>query len=273
MPALVWDQVGERIYETGISKGVLYKSDGYGVPWNGLTSVDEDISTEAEAVYFDGVKFNDIVTVGDFSATLRAFTYPDEFLPYEGTVEEQTGFYIANQRPSRFSMSYQTLIGDDVVGVECGYKIHILYNLTAIPSQKTYQTMSVDAEPIEFEWQITSIPEILENYRPTAHVIINSCKIDPYLLQDIEDILYGDEEDQAHLPPLQSFATFVRKWDRLIITDNGDGTWTATSNAEGIITMLDETTFQIVSDTAEYLDPDTYTISSSEKNEDDIWLP
>jgi hypothetical protein len=273
MAELVWDQVGDRLYETGISKGVLYKDDGYGVAWNGLTSIQEDISTEAEPIYFDGVKFNDVITIGDFTANLRAFTYPDEFLKYEGTLKDQTGFYVMNQPQSRFGLSYQTKIGDDIDGIESGYKIHVLYNLTAVPAQRVYETLGEEVDPLEFEWSLTAIPEEIENFRPTAHVIFNSREIDPNLLQDIEDILYGDEENDSRLPSLKGLATFIRKWDRLIITDNGDGTWTAESGVEGIITMLDSTTFQIVSDTATYLDADTYTISSSEKNEEDVWLP
>lgn len=273
MAALVWDQVGDRLFETGISKGVLYADDGHGVAWNGLTSIEDSIDSEVEPIYFDGTKINDIVTIGDFSATLRAFTYPNEFLPYEGTIEDQTGFYILNQPQSRFSLSYRTEIGDDIEGISSGYKIHILYNLTAIPAQRQYQTLSLDVEPLEFEWSITSVPDEIDRYRPTSHIIFNSREIDPNLLQDIEDILYGDEDSDPYLPPLQGFATFIRKWDRLIITDLGNGIWTAESKIEGIINMLDDTTFEIISDTAEYIDADTYTISSSEKNEEDIWLP
>lgn len=274
MASLVWDRVGDRLYETGISKGVLYKSDGYGVAWNGLTSLEESVSNSVQSVHFDGVKFNDLVTLGDFTAVLRAFTYPDEFLEYEGILEDQTGVYILNQPQSKFGLSYQTKVADDISGTEAGYKIHILYNLTALPAQIVYQTLSMDTEPIEFEWTLTAIPEEIENFRPTAHVIFDSRKLDPFLLQDIEDILYGDEDSDAYLPPLKGFATFIRKWDRFIITDHGDGTWSADdSRVPSCITMLDETTFQIVSDTAIYLDSVTYEISSSEKNEEDIWLP
>jgi len=274
MAALVWDAVGERFYETGISKCVFYDDEGRGTAWNGLTSVEESVSNQVDPVHFDGLKFNDIVTLGDYSAVMRAFTYPDEFLPYEGIIQDQSGFYVADQPVSKFCLSYQTKVGNDVLGSEYGYKIHILYNLTALPSQKLYQTMSLDPEPIEFEWTITSIPEDIENFRPTGHVIFDSRKLDPYLLQDIEDILYGDEDNDAFLPPLKGFATFIRKWDRLTIIDHGDGTWTADSPLDDVITMIDETTFQIVSDTAVYLDADTYEISGTDKNEEDIpWPP
>lgn len=270
MSTLVWDAIGDRLYEIGVTKGVLYKEDSIGVAWNGLTSVEEIVSDSADSIYFDGVKFNDVVTLGDFEATLKAFTYPDEFLVFEGTLEDQTGVFISNQFKSRFGLSYQTLIGDDVSGHSKGYKIHVLYNLTAIPSNKQYKTLSLNVDPIEFEWSITSIPEDLDNYRPTSHVIFDSSKLDPHLLTDIEAILYGDVDNPARLPPLKGLLAFIRKWDRFIITDNGDGTWTATSRDPGVIVMLDATTFQIMTDTATYLDADTYEISSSEKNEEDL---
>jgi hypothetical protein len=270
MAKLVWDETGQHFYETAVSNGVFYDSLGNGTAWNGLTSVEENVSNQVDAIYFDGLKFNDIVTLGDFTAVLKAWTYPDEFLPYEGIMEEQAGFFVADQPVSRFGLSYQTKIGNDIEGTQYGYKIHLLYNLTALPSQKTYETLTVDPKPMEFEWSISGIPEYIENYRPTVHVIFDSTKLDEWLLEDLEGIIYGDEDGDAFLPSLKGLATFIRKWDRLIITDHGDGTWSADSPREGQIIMLDDTTFQITSDTAIYLDPDTYTISSSDKNEEDI---
>lgn len=274
MSTIVWDETGKRFYETGVSKGVFYDEEGYGVAWNGLTSVDIATSEKVQPVYFDGLKFNDIVTMGEFSGTIKAFTYPDEFLPYEGLLQDQDGFYITEQPVGRFGLSYQTRIGNDIEGLDFGYKLHVVYNLTAVPSQRTFQTLTLDTEPIDFEWAVTAIPEFIDNFRPTAHVIFDSRKMDPWLLADIEDILYGGEDNTgAYLPSLKSLSAFIRKWNRLIITDNDDGTWTAQSMIEGQIVMLDEKTFQIISDTAVILDADTYEISNSEKNEEDIWLP
>lgn len=273
MASLVWDQLGERYYEAGVSKCVLYGTDTLGVAWSGITAIEENIAHETEAVHFDGFKFNEIVTVGDFTAMLRALTYPDAFLSYEGVLEDQKGFFIANQAPARFSLSYQTKVSNDLG--DPGYKIHILYNLTAIPSQRERKTLSLDIEPLEFEWSITSIPEEIETFRPTSHVIFDSRRVDSAMLADIEEILYGGEDNDAYLPSLKGLASFIRKWNRLVIHDNGDGTWTATSPDDDTTTiiMVDDTTFQIDSDTATYLDADTYTITSSDKNEEDVWPP
>jgi hypothetical protein len=271
MTKIVWDRVGERLYENGVSQGVLYKADSYGVPWNGLVSVDQDAVHTSDPVYFDGFKFADLVTLGDFEGTLRAFTYPDEFLDYEGIVQSQTGFYVTDQPQTRFGLSYRTEENNDVG--PAGYKIHLLYNLLALPAQRSHQTLSLDVVPMEFEWKISAIPEELDRFRPTSHVIIDSRMIDPFLLQDLEDMLYGDEETDPKLPDLNGLVSFVMKWGRLVITDLGNGLWEAYSPLDDVITMIDETTFQIVSDTAIYLDPDTYEISSTEKNTEDIWPP
>lgn len=270
MTALVWDQIGERFYESGVSKGVFYDDQGNGIAWNGMTSLEESVSTTVDPVYFDGLKFDDVVTNGDFSATLRAFTYPDEFLAYEGILQSRTGFYVADQPRSKFGLSYRTEIADDIVGFNRGYKLHVLYNLTAVPSNVSYQSLSADTEPLEFEWNVTAIPEEIENFRPTAHVIFDSRKVNPTLLQDVENILYGDEDHDPHLPPLKALSSFVKKWDRFIVTDYGNGTWSAESLHEGEIIMLDDITFQITYETAVYLDANTYTISSSETNEEDL---
>ena len=272
MATLEWDQVGEKIFETGVSKAVFYGSDTYGIPWNGITAIAEKDADSVEPVYFDGTKFNDLVTLGDYSATLSAFTYPEEFLSYEGIVEDQTGFYAHNQPKKPFGLSYQTKIGSDVDPSAKDYKIHLVWNLTALPGDRQYQTLALDSTPLDFQWDLSAIPEEMENFRPTAHAVIDSRKMDPALLADVEAVLYGDEDHPARLPPLKDFATWLRAWQRLIVRDNGDGTWTATSIIPGQIIMLDSITFQITTDTATYLDADTYTIESTEKN-DDIWLP
>jgi hypothetical protein len=271
MTKIQWDLPGERIYEGGVDRGVLYDSSGRGFGWNGLIEVAEDDTTTVAPVYFDSIKFNDIVTVGEFTGSLTAYTYPDEFLPYDGVQQDQTGVFLANQRQDRFSICYRTMIGNDLNDFSLGYKIHLVYNLTAKPGGRTRATLALeDLEALEFEWKVTSIPEDVAGYHPTSHFIIDSRRIDPWLLQDIEDILYGDEDSDATLPPLQGFITFIRKWNRLIITDNGDGTWTAEAKDPAVITMTSDTEFLITADTILYHDEYTYDIWSSEKNEEDI---
>lgn len=269
MARLVWDQAGDRVYENGVSQGVFYGSDSKGIPWNGLISVEEVNNDSVNPLYLDGFKYADEITIGDFEGILTAFTYPDEFMGYEGVDDWKPGFYLADQPKKRFGLSYKTEINSDQ-GQQIGYKIHLLYNLVAVPSNKAYQTLSLDSEPIDFKWDITAIPEELDKFRPTAHVVIDSRKIDPFLLVDIENIIYGTDTSDPLLPDLNGLVTFVQKWGRFIVTDNGDGTWTATSPLEGVITMLDAETFQIDTETAVFIDADSYTLSSSDVDDGDI---
>lgn len=271
MAAIVWDRIDDRVFEGGLDRGVLYFPEGGGVAWNGLLSVSQNPSTSVEAVYYDGVKFNDIVTPGDFAGTITAYTYPDEFLEFEGILEDQTGMFLADQQPRPFHMSYRTMIRNNVSTELDAYKIHLLWNLTAVAESHTYATMGLETTPDEFSWSVTAVPEDVDRYRPTAHLILDSRVIDPYLLEDIEGVLYGTDDTPPTLPSLKGFTSYIRKWERLIIIDNGDGTWTATSPLEGVIEMLDETTFEIEDAPAEYSDADTYEITSSEKNEEDIF--
>lgn len=262
MTRLQWDQPGERIYETGVDKGVLYSPNGGGVAWNGLISVSEKtVGNEVQAVFYDGVKIAEAMSPGDFAGTLRAFTYPDEFMELEGVVGAGNGLFLGNQEPLRFGLSYRTGVGDDLEGLDLAYKIHVLYNLLAIPAQKTYQTtQGIDA--MAFEWTITAIPEQIPGYRPTAHLIFDTRHMDPLLITDIENTLYGTEITAPELPPISTLVSYSAGWVIIRITDNNDGTWTA-EGPDDLFSMLDAETFQIIQANAVYLDDDTYAITDS----------
>lgn len=262
MGILQWDQAGERFYEAGVDRGVLYLSDGRGVAWNGLINVNEKTIGSGESpLYFDGVKYGDHIAPGDFAASIRAYTYPDEFLEFEGLADVGNGLYVANQMPKRFGLSYRTKVGNDTEGFELGYKIHILYNLIATPAPKNYQT-TLDNSATEFEWNVTAVPVEIPGYRPSAHLIFDTRDTNPLLITDIENSLYGTELEDAKLPGIASLVNFIGNWVIIRITDNNDGTWTA-EGPDNLISMLDATTFQIIQANAVYLDADTYMIGDS----------
>lgn len=262
MTALLWDAVGERNFESGIDRGVLYSGEtGLGVAWNGLTSLDDKIEDTATPLYQDGVKYVDAETLGSFAATLRAFTYPDEFEQYEGLSSIALGFGVSDQPPKRFHLAYRTMLGDDVEGTDYGYQIHILYNLVAVPDEKAYNTLTQQTVPMRFSWTILGVPVMVEGFRPTAHIIIDSTDIDPDKLLEVEDILYGTDVTEPHIPTIEELVDIVAP-QHIIIIDHGDGTWSAIGPDE-LITMLDANTFQITEANATYSDPDTYEISDS----------
>lgn len=199
MTALAWDQVGEKVFQTGVDRGVLYLPDA-AVVWNGLTAIDENPNRENKPYYLDGVKYLQVQSSGEYSAKLKAFTYPEEFDQINGIAPVENGLYLHDQPLSKFSLSYRTIIGNDLNGTDHGYKIHILYNLIAIPDSYSYPTLSESNKPIEFGWTLTGTPVMVTGHRPIVHLSINSLDTDSTRLQAIEDILYGAADTDPSLP-------------------------------------------------------------------------
>lgn len=267
MATLVWDQVGERVYQSGVSRGVLYLHDGTVEPWNGLIDIEESENAERKSFYLDGVKFLENLTPSDFEGKLRAFTYPDAFDSVNGVVSLAPGLEYHEQPPKSFNLSYQTMIGNDVEGLSLGYKIHILYNVIAKPEGHTYSSLSEVAQAAEFSWTLTGTPPIVKKYRPTVHLTIDSRTTPPEILALLEAQLYGTAKTNPSLPSIQDVGEYFGFRGALLIIDHGDGTWTAFDEADNYITMEDTTTFRIDYADATYLDPVTYTISSTNVDE------
>lgn len=268
MTKLKWDETGTRRFETGVDRGVLYKTDGIGVPWNGLTSVEEDPGDVTITSYYtDGVKYLDIKSLSNFAARLNAFTYPDEFLKFDGIVSLSHGLLVGDQPVrDRFGLSWRTRVGNDLDGPNHGYKIHIAYNLIATQSSKNYQTISDEVDPIEFSWDITGVPPVVSGFRPTAHITIDSTAIDASILAEIEDILYGTITDEPRIPTISELRVLIdgdtTPVNFLIIIDNGDGTWSAEGSSD-VVTEITPTTYDITADSAVFLDEDTFEISTT----------
>jgi hypothetical protein len=261
MPKLEWDKPGDREFQTGVDRGVLYLPNGRAVSWNGLTGVDEKFDIEMKTYYQDGVKYLDHQVMGDYSATLKAFTYPDEFEQCIGLATRGSGLVFHDQKPTSFGLSYRTMLGDDLEGLELGYVIHILYNLRAVPGDISYTSIGKDVSPIEFSWTVSGTPEAASGHRPTAHVSINSTNLDFGMIQTIEDILYGTDIDVPYLP---SLAELIDTIDNPVsIIDNGDGTWTAIGGASAV-SLLSDTVFQVKGIPVNYIDRYTYQIETTD---------
>lgn len=206
MAKIVWDQTGQKFFETGIENGVLYVQDSNGaypkgVAWNGLISVSESPSgAEATALYADNIKYLNLVSAEEFGATIEAYTYPDEFMLCDGTAELVEGVSIGQQARKQFGMAYKTIVGNDVEGNAHGYKLHIIYNALAAPSEKTYQTINDSPEAITFSWEIKTTPVPVSGKRPTATLVIDSTKADPTKLAALEKVLFGDTSSEPNLP-------------------------------------------------------------------------
>ena len=215
MSILKWDQVGEKFYETGVKKGVLYPMNTMGqypkgVAWNGLTAVTESPSgAEATAIYADDAKYLSLMSAEEFGATIEAYTYPVEFEACDGSAEIATGVTIGQQARNAFGMSYVTTVGNDTENNNHGYKLHIIYGALASPSEKGYSTINDSPEAITFSWTVTTTPVAVEGLKPTASLVIDSRKADPTKLAALEKILYGSAETEARLPLPDEIATLM----------------------------------------------------------------
>lgn len=196
MTALLWDQVGERLYETGVDRGVLYipTSGVYsaGYAWNGLTAVTESPSgAEPTPIYADNIKYLNLISVEEFSGTIEAYTYPDEFGQCDGSISPEVGVTIGQQNRRMFGLSYRTLLGNDVDAHDHGYKLHLVYGAMAAPTDKAYNTVNDTPDAITFSWSFTTTPVAVTGNKPTATLTIDSTKVAALDLAELETILYG----------------------------------------------------------------------------------
>ena len=215
MSKLVWDNTGERQYETGLKKGVLYPIDESGVyskgfAWNGLTAVTESPSgAESNPLYADDIKYLDLRSVEEFGGTIEAYMYPDEFAECDGSAELVTGVKIGQQKRKMFGLCYRTIVGNDVKGDDYGYKLHLVYGALASPSERAFATVNDSPEAVTMSWEFTTTPVSVKGFRPTAHLEIDSNKANAEKLAALEAILYGTEEVEARLPLPDEIATLM----------------------------------------------------------------
>lgn len=253
MSKLIWDQTGERLYETGVKNGVLYiPTNGVysmGVAWNGLTTVTESPSgAEATALYADDIKYLSLMSTEEFGATVEAYTYPDEFAQCDGSASLVKGVSIGQQPRKTFGMSYKTTVGNDVDGNDYGYKLHLIYGALAAPSEKAYSTINDSPEAITFSWEITTTPVNVTGYKPTASITIDSTKVDTEKLAALEKVLYGDIYTVLNEQP-DDWSTNYKKYytksgnDYVAVTGESAPSWSADnyySTAEARLPLPDE---------------------------------
>lgn len=217
MAKLIWDQTGERLYETGVKNGVLYpqaENGEYpkGVAWNGLTAVTESPSgAEASPLYADDIKYLELMSNEEFGGTIEAYTYPDEFAACDGSAELAPGVKIGQQPRTAFGMAYKTTLGNDVKGNEYGYKLHLVYGAKAAPSEKAYATINDSPEAITMSWEFSTTPVAVDGFKPTSHIEIDSTKVDAGKLAALEAMLFGSESDEAKLPLPSEVAELMKE--------------------------------------------------------------
>lgn len=200
----IWNQIGQRFYETGVDRTVLYPKWQNGKPWNGVTQITEEpTGAEPTPVYLEGVRISNALQLEEFEATIQAYSSPREFSQFDGSNEIYQGLFISQQPRAPFDLTFRTLIGNDIDGPEHGYKIHLVYNGFAEPASSTYQTMAKSIEPNQKSWHITTVPEAIPGSKPTSHLVIDSTKAKRYQLVSLEQILYGDSVTEPRMPDIQ----------------------------------------------------------------------
>lgn len=203
MPRLIWGAAGERVFEAGADRGVLYLPGVDGVPWSGITSVQESPNGgDPQPYYIDGVKYLNLAVAEEFMATISAFSSPAEFAACDGTVGLHHGLFATQQPRRQFDLSYRTKLGNDLEGLEYGYKIHLVYNALAAPSERSHQTLSDTTTPLVFSWPISTVPVHSPGIKSTAHFVVDSRTTPPGLLRELEDILYGSDEYNSSMPTI-----------------------------------------------------------------------
>ena len=193
-----WDEATKRFYETGVDRGVLYPMNTVngtypiGVAWNGITAVTESPSgAESNPLYADNIKYLNLISVEEFGATIEAYTYPDEFGECDGSKEPLAGLSFGQQGRKPFGLAYRTMLGNDALGTDYGYKLHLIYGCQAAPSEKGYASINESPEAITFSWEITTTPVAVAGYKPVSSITIDSKKVNPAKLAALEAILYG----------------------------------------------------------------------------------
>lgn len=237
MTRLAWGLLGDRSYQFGVDRGVLYPKNSAGVVWDGLISVSESSSdTNQIGHYIEGIRYFTQISFEDFGVALVAYTYPDE-------VEE-----------SIFDLCYRTQTDE-------GYKIHLVYNVHAEIQAMDYSTVNRSTDAINFGWDMTTIPERIPGFKSSAHLIIDSRFAYGSALDAIEDVLYGSDDNDPYLPSAADVMELFNGFAVLKITDNGDGTWTA-DGPDDVVYFTDSETFEIDYSSVVYLDEITYQVSS-----------
>lgn len=205
MALLTWDGTGEKFYHNGVSHGVLYvqKSDGTydtGVAWNGLTGVDESPDGgEANDLWADNIKYASLRSVENFKGSISAYHYPDDFNKCDGKIVTDDGVVIGQQKRQSFGFSYRTEIGNDTAtGGDDGYIIHVIWNATVNPSDRSYETINDSPDAVEFSWDFECLPVAFTSGTGTdaingftSSMELNSLKLGSAKMAAAEALLYG----------------------------------------------------------------------------------
>lgn len=243
MSRIEWNQNGS--YENGISHGIFFKEDGFGVPWRGLVRADLSFTSDSGKTYYDGELILSSLGSEETDLVINAFTCPNEMFEYEGQPD-----FLTAQEVRFFALSFRT-----------NREIHFFYNALATPNDQVYETVDGRVSADDFSWAISTVPMAIPGGLPSAHLVVDLESAKSSSIENLENLIYGTESSPSRLPSIDELIDMFENSSIFVVIDHGDGTWTAIG-PDDMIEMIDETTFSITSPSATYLDPETYTLSS-----------
>lgn len=201
MTKLAWGATGTRTYEAGVDRGVLYVAGVAGVPWNGLIAVSEKLNGGTPKPYYlDGIKYLNLASDEEFEATIDAYSSPREFDRCDGTSSVSNGLFVTQQTRSPFGMCYRTKVGNDSIGADYGYKLHLIYNALAAPTSHAHVTLTNTPAPLQLSWNVSTLPIAIPSKKHTAHLIIDSTIAGTTRMAAVENLLYGTTTTAPRLP-------------------------------------------------------------------------
>lgn len=257
MSRIKWETPVDRPYESGLDRCVFYPSEGKAVPWNGMVSVVTNENIEAPTpIYLDGIKTFDIPVTREATLTMSCYTYPDEFMEYDGYTELATGLYIGEGMPKPFGLSYRTLVGD-----KGHYRLHLLYGMTATPASTTHGTLAAQPEASLLSWKLQGVPMNVPSRRPTSYITIDSWRVSPVLLRMIEQRLYGNEDNEPDLPTPTEIQFYAGDANPVTVTALPDMEWSLLA-PNNMLTINDDGTWTFVGPTAKILSDGAFTVKS-----------
>lgn len=257
MSRIEWSTPGQRLFQAGVDRCVLYVGDSAGVPWSGITQISETASqSDTKSFYYDGVNYLNVAAQDDYQASLSAFFSPPEFDACDGTEHVARGLFAKHQRRSRFGLTYRTKVGNDTNGPDYAYLIHIVYNAVAAPADQDHSSIGGDVSAAPLTWNITGTPVRSPGLRPTSHFIINSMTIDAFTLGLLEDTLYGSDTGDARLPSIAELVDLIHSTFQITVED---GVFTITAPDDNI-EMLTPDEWQFTWPEITFLTPDSYVL-------------
>lgn len=258
MSKVIFDNSGNRLYELGVDKCVMYSLDNRFAAWNGVTEIAETKNDVTETIGFiDGVKYVNQISSSNFSASITAYTYPDLLSEHVGDIDE--GY--TNQKLKPFNMTYRTLIGNDTENEDYGYKLHLVYNITAVPTQTDFSSSGKDITLTDFSWELNTTPLTIPYMKPSSHFVINSKNVYPEVLSALERILYGDDKEDPSFPSFDELVLIFEENSEFRIINHGDGTYTAIGDDDSV-KQIDAKTIELTSPSVFLISEDTFQAST-----------